>query len=497
MNWSHEFKVGVFTVVAIIVIGYMFFVLTPDMFRRESTNEFYTIVENAAGIVTKTQVKTSGVIVGSVKNVALDKDLTRIDFTVRGDIKIPRGSEIALQEKGLLGDVFLEIFRADDKGEYIPPGGLIPPSKDQVTISKLVNIAGSIGRDIKEMTGSLSKVIGGEKGTSDLSTIFNDIKEVAANLKGMLEENRKGVKTFVDNLDETSVALREIVSGRKEDIIDTVENIRSVTDALRDVLRTENRERVDRIIASLDKAAVNIDRIAHKLDKGEGTLGRLISDDKVLTEVEGAVKDVRNLLAPAQRFHVFVDYHGEFKGDAQTQHYFNVLLKPRPDKFYLIGATDVNQAEKETISEDMDVIDHDRTEDGKNPRKMRERTYERRSLRLNLQYAKRWLFAQVRFGLFESTGGLASDFYLLNDKLRFTIEAYDWRRSPDRNVARVKTYVSILFFDRVYAMVGADELTKRHPVNGDRLHPEYFLAAGLTFSDEDLKGLFGIAASAL
>lgn len=497
MNWSHEFKVGVFTLAAIVVIGYMFFVLTPDMLRTEKSNEFYTIVENAAGIVTKTQVKTSGVIIGSVKNVALDKDLTRIDFTVRGDIKIPRGSEIALQEKGLLGDVFLEIFRAEDKGDYIPPGGLIPPSQDQVTISKLVNIAGSIGKDIKEMTESLSKVIGGEKGAADLGQIFNDVKEVVGNLKGVLEENRKGVKEIVANLDETSLAFKEIVSGQKEEIIQTVENIRSATNALRDVLRDENKEKVDRILASLDKAAENIDRIAYKIDKGEGTLGRLISDDKVLNEVEGAVKDVRNLLAPAQRFHVFVDYHGEFKSDARTQHYFNILLKPRPDKFYLIGATDVNKTEKETITEDLDVIDYDRTEDGKNPRKARERIFERRGLRLNLQYAKRWLFAQVRFGLFESTGGLASDFYLVNDRLRFTVEAYDWRRSPDRNVAHVKAYVSILFFDRVYAMVGADELTKRHPVSGDRLHPEYFMAAGLTFSDEDLKGLFGIASSAL
>ena len=66
-----EFKVGFFTLLALLVTGYMFFVLSPDTFKSETYSSYYTIVKDAAGIVVKTHVKTNGVIVGKVRNITL------------------------------------------------------------------------------------------------------------------------------------------------------------------------------------------------------------------------------------------------------------------------------------------------------------------------------------------------------------------------------------------------------------------------------------------
>lgn len=489
MKWTYEFKVGLFAVGALLVICYMFFVLSPDMFSSRDENDFFTMIDDAAGIVNKTQVKTSGVVVGKVKNVQLDGNQSRIDFSVRSDIKIPRGSEITIKEKGLLGDVFLEIIRAEDKGDHLKDGEFLAPAKDQVSISKLISVANAIGKDIKRITGSLSDVMGGEDGRKNIASIINDVRDVASTLKNILVENREGVKRIVSNLENTTTSLDSVVSGQKQDLRAVVTNVRQITDSLRDVLREENRDRVDRILASLDSSTL-------KISKGEGTIGRLINDEKMVNEIEGAVKDIRGLLAPAKRMQVAIDFHAEYRGDSRTQGYFDLMLKPRPDKYYLIGITDVIETEKENFTEKLPPKPGETSSAATASERYRSTEIERKNLRFNLQYAQRWYFAQLRFGLFETTGGIATDFFLFDDVVRLTFEAFDFRKTDVRNFARLKTYASILFFNHLYAMVGADDLTRKDRDSGNKKPPYYFMGAGFRFTDEDLKGLFGLATMA-
>ncbi len=494
MRWTYEFKVGLFAVAAILVIMYMFFVLTPDVFQNRSENKYYTVIEDASGIVAKTQVKTSGVVVGRVLKVELEGSQSRIDFAVKGDIKLPKGSEILIKEKGLLGDVFLEIVRAEDKGEYLKSGDILLPSKDQVSLSKLISIANAIGKDIKKITTTFADVVGGEEGHKTVSSIVTDIRDVASSLKSLLNDNKNDVRELVSNLKHTSSSLNEVISGKKESLKDIVSNIKSLTEGLKDVLKSENREKIDRIIATLDSSLGDIKKITEKINKGEGTIGRLVTDDKVIDEIQGAVKDLRSMVAPIKKMQVSVDFHAEYKGSERTQGYLSVMLQPRPDKYYLIGITDTVENEKEIFWEKLPPNPGEKSPDAISANRYHKTYVERSNIRFNIQYAQRWYFAQFRFGLFQTTGGLAGDFFLLNDKVVLSFEGFDFRKSSNRNFGHFKAYSSVLFFNHIYAMLGADELTRKNPQTGRKLAPLYFIGAGFYFNDEDLKSLLGLAA---
>ena len=120
-------------------------------------------------------------------------------------------------------------------------------------------------------------------------------------------------------------------------------------------------------------------------------------------------------------------------------------------------------------------------------------------LGVNLQIAKRWYHAGLRFGLFESTGGVAADFYLFRDRFRASVEAFEWRGQGNsvRRIAHLKAYASILFFEHVYTMIGIDDPTRLDPAtNRVNAAQNYFVGAGVSFNDQDLKALFGAAALA-
>lgn len=490
MRWTYEFKVGLFSITAILVIAYMFFVLTPDIFTSRNEERYYTVIEDAGGIVNKTQVKTSGVVVGKVISVALEGTQSRINFAVDSSVKLPRGTEVMIREKGLLGDVFLEVVRSEDKGDYLKAGDFIPPAKNQISISKLITIANSIGTDIKKITGNMADVLGGEEGKKNIGSIVTDVRDVAGMLKAILSENKNGFRNIIANLEQTTHSLNGVVSNKKEDLSDIIGNFKEVSEGLKEVLKTDNRNKLDRILTALEGATT-------KINSGQGSIGRLINDEKMADEFEGAVKDLRSMLSPAKKMQIAVDFHGEYKGQSRSQAYFNIMLKPRPDKYYLLGVTDTFESQRDTFIEKLPPRSGETSPDALSSSRYHRSTVERPSIRFNVQYAQRWGFGQFRFGLFESTGGLAGDFFLLEDTIQLTFEAYDFRKADQRNFARLKTYASILFFNHLYAMFGADDLTRRDPNTGKKQSPYLFMGAGFRFTDEDLKGLFGLAASRL
>ena len=488
-----EFKVGLFTLVAVSTLGYMFFVLSPDSFDREDRKEYYTELIDAAGIITKTHVKTNGVTVGKVKSVALEASRTKIWMDISASVLIPVGSKIEVRTRGLLGDVFLEIVRAPDTGEYIKDKGFLPRSEEAVDIQALVGLMGGIAKDVKRITNSLAGVIGTDEGQSS-------VRNIVKNIELLSEDLRVTSGTIRKSIGEREADMQDIVSN----VRDSLRDIRSFSENLKDVLDDENREKIERILASFDEsmldvkgATKNINLISQKVEKGEGTLGRLINDDTALVEIEGAVKDIREVLSPVRKLQIGVDYHGEVRNDETTQNYFNLVFRTRPDRYYIVGVTDTETSEVDRTTETLQ--DTAGTDEDPPTRRTRETIRETDALKINLQFAKRWYFVALRFGLFESSGGFASDFYLWGDRLRFTMEAFNFKSKENeyRHVAHLKSYASILFFNHVYAMIGVDDITRKDLETGERIKkPNWFIGAGLAFNDDDIKAIFGAAALA-
>ncbi len=489
-----EFKVGVFTIVALFTIGYMLFVLNPNLLRDTTRKQYYTVLKDAAGIIPKTHVKTNGVTIGKVKTVELDINSTRIIVEIDSHVKLPVGSKIEVRTRGLLGDVYLEIMRPEDTGQYIPEGGIIPKSEDQLDMQGVMSLLGNIGKDVKKITGTLSNVVGSDDGENSLRNILDnietltaDLRSTGASIRGAIGDNPESMKNIVMNLDRSLGSLKKI------------------TGTLGDVLDDSNKERLNRIIASFDDsmsevkgATKNIRLISEKIEKGEGTIGKLVNDDAAIHEIESAVKELREVLSPATKMQLIVDTHGEGRADKTGQTYFNVIFKTRPDRFYLVGMTDVQESIRDTKTEDLDNL----PSNGNTPASSttRERITERKSLRFNLQLAKRWYFLTARLGLFENTGGGAFDLHFFRDRVRFSLEAFDFKTYDNewRRVARLKTYMQVLFLDHIYLMAGLDDITRKKDPRTyeEQKGPVPFGGLGLAFNDQDLKALFGAAALA-
>ncbi|MCY4380494.1 MAG: MlaD family protein, partial [Proteobacteria bacterium] len=200
-----ELKVGIFSIVSIVVFIYVLYLINAQFFDKSQKVMYRTLTDNAQGIVNLTTVRTNGVTVGQVVKVQLVGDKTEISFAISANLRIPEGSGIVFRSRGLIGETYLEIIRAPDSQVLIPENGIIPMKTDSVDVSEMIEVVGMIARDVKEITGSISEILGDNKVTQDLKSILSDAHTVTQDAKELIST----MKTQMKEVMEHSVVISE------------------------------------------------------------------------------------------------------------------------------------------------------------------------------------------------------------------------------------------------------------------------------------------------
>ena len=114
------------------VAGWFLWYLTKDqeLFGTESGYEVVALFDSAQGVTVGTQVRMSGVPVGSVSSVALDPDtfFARVEMLVADGIEIPDDSQAIVTAESILGGQFIEISPGGSF-DLLAEGGIIADTR--------------------------------------------------------------------------------------------------------------------------------------------------------------------------------------------------------------------------------------------------------------------------------------------------------------------------------------------------------------------------------
>ncbi|KAB8029926.1 MlaD family protein [Fluviispira multicolorata] len=498
MSMTSELKVGLFAIVGASVLTTTAFVLGGNPFASKKQH-FHTILNNVGGVAERTQIRASGVRVGEVTSVEILPDGARVNFDVDSNVKIPSGSYIEIKSRGILGDVYIEVVRNLKGSGEMKSGEQLqrnPESNDMETLMTNLN---AIARDIKKISGSLANVLGTSEGETSIKNIVANIEGMTNDLREVTGSQKENLKDAIQGLRDTSVRLSKLIERNDSKIDQIIADVKTFTTELRQISTPENREKIESIITSIEAASASIKRMAAKVENGEGTLGQLIAKEETADEVKATLKSIQDAVRPISQLKLTVQDRAEARlanavtGDKYTNE-LNLLFSTRPDRYYLLGVTNAAYARKVTVSTATTTT----TSNGSTVTTTQENKPEDvDKLRYNLQVSQRFGFMSLRLGLFSSSAGLATDFYAFNDKLVGTVEISQFNGVPipsdtlygARGVINLKAFVNYFITPNFFVTGGVDGL-----VISDKPFP--FLGAGISISDDDLKGLVGIAAIA-
>jgi len=400
---------------------------------------------------------------------------------------------IGKRATSLIGEYYVVLAPGTETGkkeDRIPDGGQIKNYMDEPTIQSLQGQIKEILDDVKQVTASLAKTVGSDKGQEQLAKILENLAEVTEQLNATVKENRAGVREAINNIN--------VITGQsRPEIQKILENVREVTESVKQMTAAGDApgmngkpgeiksavERVNRASASLESTLQHADNVAARIDKGEGTMGRLTKDETLINEVESVVEDVGEFVGGVSRIQTVVGLRTDYNFLANTiKSYVELRLQPAEDKYYLIEI--VNDPRGKTSFEQIDVD----TTNPRDPPHYREiRTTTTNAFRFSFQFAKRMGPFTGRFGIKESTGGLGLDLHLLDDRFELQQDVFGFGEelSPRWRVA-----LAYEFIRKLWLLGGVDDI-----LNPDRR--DYFVGLQLRFTDKDLKTILPFAPSGI
>ncbi len=497
---SKEAKVGIFVLLGIVILTFFTFRVSKMGGIGVKGYQLTVDFETAAGLEPKANVKMAGVPIGKVEEIKLVGNNARLVLRVQEGVKIPIDSVASIQTQGLLGEKYVEIMPGEETEKMFPPGGRVTDTLPPANLDEIIRKVSIIAEDLKRFTNTLSSTLGTEEGREALSDIIRNTRDTTEVLRTVMKANEERFNRILAHVDTLSADLSEISSSNKEDLRATIANLRSFSETLKKEapglasklqemseqvsgVVGENRENIRESIANLKSASAKLDntldsagKVMAKIDRGEGTLGKLVSDNTTINTLNDTLEGINRYVRKADRLKTFLDYRLEYQAEpSEYKHYVNLRLQPTADKYYLLGVVDDPRGKFD--SSDTTTT----TTPGGTVRTQQESFSD--DLTFTALVAKRFSALTIRGGVMESTGGLGLDYHLMNDRLSIGVDAFDFSRDDQPHLKVFGNYDIVKNF---FITGGMDDI-----LNDDKDFRTFFFGFGIKFEDEDLKTVLG------
>lgn len=309
---QRELKIGIFTVIAIIIaiFGYNF-LKGKDVFAEN--NIYYIEYSNVNQLQTGAPVLINGLQVGSVLSVYLkaeDYKKIIVEIEVKRELKIPKTTFAVIESTGLMGGKAVNLVfenyckeNCANSGDYLT-GGTKGFLGSMLAADDVKDYTRALGQGVGEIFDSLKMELNKEdsevgKSLNDIAITLENLKRTTAELDRMMSASRKSIVVTMENLAAITGGIKE----KNEQIQHILENVDTFTAQLTamDLPNTMQNANgaIDKLtgtMSSADKAIADLDVVLTKIKNGEGTLGQIVNDKELYNRLNSASKNLDLLL---------------------------------------------------------------------------------------------------------------------------------------------------------------------------------------------------------
>lgn len=293
MKISNETKIGVVTVIAItvLILGYSF-LRGNDVFS--GSNNFYAIYNSVDGLAVSKPVLVNGYQIGRISKMTLRPDgRTVVELKVDEKYNVPSNSLAKLVSTDLLGNKAI-VFEYGNSKMY---------AEDKDTLR--ADIEGSLAQSLQPIQMKAERLI--SKLDSSLASIN---KILNPNFQKNVDRSFMSIANSLQTLEGTTKKIDALVAGQTTHINNILANAEGASGNLKTSTArlngiSTNFEKVSSDIASsnikqtldnANKAMGDLQATIAKINTNNGSLGLLLNDTKLYTNLQDASKSLDKLL---------------------------------------------------------------------------------------------------------------------------------------------------------------------------------------------------------
>ena len=285
---SRELKTGIVAVVAIALFVWGFNFLKGQNVFAKTKRTFKTEYANVQGLNTASVVTINGVVVGKVLDITFSNEPTKkgsleVVFSIDNDFEFSKKSIAKIYSASLMGGKSLAV---------------VPSYEGETAISGDV-LRGEIESDIFSTASEMLNPL-----QAKFENVISNIDSLMVGLNDVLDiSSRNHIKAAIIQLNSTMTTfnsagkkLDNILASNSDAINATLSNAEKITNDFAKL--SENLATVDLAgtVQDLEKTLKSVNSLLSNIEKGNGTIGKLMTDDQMYVNLENASKELEELL---------------------------------------------------------------------------------------------------------------------------------------------------------------------------------------------------------
>ena len=286
LKLSKEIKTAVLVISGILLFIFIFNYLKGENVF-DSSKKISAIYENVEGLAPSAAVTINGHTIGKVQSIEFKGDgsgLLRVTMLISDDFPFSVNSEALLYEAGLIGGKAIAIIPSFDSSALVQSGDVLR-SKVKPGLTDLVN---------QRLTPLQEKIEKMMVSADQLLINLNEVFDVQSkeNIKLSIAE----LSTTISSFKTTSESLNSLVEDNKPAIGETILNFSKISKDLSSVSESLSESDIDLIMLDLKSTISSFDLLLKNIENGDGSFGKFIKDDRLYVNLQGATKQLEELL---------------------------------------------------------------------------------------------------------------------------------------------------------------------------------------------------------
>jgi phospholipid/cholesterol/gamma-HCH transport system substrate-binding protein len=282
MNRKTEIQVGATVLVALAILLWGIAWLST-LAKARIQRTWHVSFPQGGGLAEGNEAQVNGVRKGVVTSLRLVGDRVIVDLALAKDIELTRDSKVVIRSVSMMGDKVIAVDYSGT-GEPWSARDTIPGVYEKGLPEVMADVGRASG-SVAVIARQLDSLAVAVNQGGGLTASIDNFRRASEELALAVAENRAALRTTMDNFSSTSTSAKELIVDRQESLEAALDHFVSAAGNL------------DRVSGKLDSLRGSLQGAASRLDRGEGTLGRLVKDDRLYADLDASVRDLRALIA--------------------------------------------------------------------------------------------------------------------------------------------------------------------------------------------------------
>ena len=263
--------VGLFLILGLVaVLGTLFAMTEPAMFRGR-----YIIgssVANAGGMRRGDPVQMRGVPIGRVLSLEIGQQGVTMRLEIEGQYRIPKDSRLEIKSGGLMQGMVADLVPGTST-EYLRGGDVLPGS----SAGGLNDVFTDLNDQAQEVLRRVQSLLS-EETITNVHDSSGEMAKLLRQLNGTVGEQRREIAALTASLRRSSEGLEKVTAG--PELERSVKRIDEMT------------AKMSEVSLSLERSSKQVEGIIGRMDRGEGSLGKLSRDAALYDNLTQAAHNI-------------------------------------------------------------------------------------------------------------------------------------------------------------------------------------------------------------